>query len=87
MYDKRQFVDVENLNEKIEKVEIFAEIKSERDNKVYVLLTPDEKIGEEVNMNIGYIYEENGNMLLELVENQEELNYVYYLINKSLKEV
>lgn len=86
MQEERQFIEVENLNGEIQKVEIFAEIKSERDNKVYVLLTPDEEIKEEVNMSIGYIYEENGKMNLELVENQEELNYVYSLINKVLKE-
>lgn len=86
MEEERQFIEVENLNGEIEKVEIFAEIKSERDNKVYVLLTPDEEIGEEVNMTIGYICEENDKMNLKLVENQEELNYVYSLINKSLKE-
>lgn len=87
MQEERQFVEIENLNGEIEKVEIFAEINSERDNKVYVLLTPDEAIEEEVNMAIGYIYEENGKMNLELVENEEELNYVYSLINRALREV
>lgn len=86
MEEERQFIEVENLNGEIEKVEIFAEIKSDRDNKVYVLLTPDKVIGEEVNMAIGYVYEESGKMNLELVENQEELNYVSTLINKTLKE-
>ena len=87
MQEERQFVEIENLNGEIEKVEIFAEINSQRDNKVYVLLTPDEAIEEEVNMAIGYIYEENGKMNLELVENEEELNYVYSLINRALREV
>lgn len=87
MQEERQFIEIENLNGEIEKVEIFAEIKSERDNKVYVLLTTDEVIENEVNMAIGYVYEENGKMNLEIVENQEELNYVYSLINKNLKEV
>ena len=87
MSEERQFIEVENLNGEIEKVEIFAEIKSERDNKTYVLLTPDKEIGEEVNMVIGYVYEDSGKMNLELVETQEELNYVYSLINKNLKEV
>lgn len=87
MQEERQFIEIENLNGEIEKVEIFAEIKSERDNKVYVLLTPDKEIGEEVNMVIGYVYEDSGKMNLELVETQEELNYVYSLINKNLKEV
>lgn len=87
MQEERQFIEIENLNGEIEKVEIFAEIKSERDNKVYVLLTTDKVIENEVNMAIGYVYEENGKMNLEIVENQEELNYVYSLINKNLKEV
>ena len=86
MNEERQFIEVENLNGEIEKVEIFAKVKSQRDDKVYVLLTPDETIKENVNMTIGYIYEENGRMNLELVENQEELNYVYSLINDALKE-
>jgi len=85
--EERQFIEIENLNGEIEKVEIFAEIKSERDNKVYVLLTTDEVIENEVNMAIGYVYEENGKMNLEIVENKEELNYVYSLINENLKEV
>lgn len=85
--EERMFVELESLNGEIEQVEIFAEIKSERDNKTYVLLTPDKEIGLEVNMSIGYIYEKEGKMNLELVENEEELNYVYSLINKSLMEV
>ena len=86
MPDDRDFIEVENMDGEIEKVEIFAEIKSERDNKTYVLLTPDETIEEEVNMAVGYIYEENDKMNLKLVENEEELLYVYSLINKALME-
>ena len=86
MQEERNFVEVENLNGEIERVEIFAQIKSERDDKVYVLLTPDEEIGEEVNISVGYIYEANGQMNLELVENEEEINYVYSLINSTLVE-
>ena len=84
--DERKFIEVENLNGEIEKVEIFAEVKSERDNKVYVLMTPDETIEEEVNITIGCIYEKNDKLNLDLIENEEELNYVYSLINKSLME-
>ena len=83
----RLFVELVNLNGEKQKVEIFAQIKSKRDNKLYVLLTPDEIIKEEVNMSIGYIYEENNKMNLELVENEEEINYVYSLINSTLMEV
>ena len=70
MEDERQFIEIENLNGELQKVEIFAEINSKRDDKTYVLITPDENIGDEVNMEIGYVYEENGRMVLELVENE-----------------
>lgn len=83
---ERQFIEIENLNGEIEKAEIFAEIKSKRDDKLYVLLTSDEDIKEEVKMIVGYVYEENGKMNLELVEDAEELNYVYSLVNETLME-
>lgn len=82
----RQFIEVENLNGEIEKVEIFAQVKSKRDDKVYVLLTPDEEIKEDVNMAMGYIYEEKGKINLQLIENEEEFNYVLSLLNEVLAE-
>ena len=74
-----------NLSEK-EKIEIFAQVKSEKDNKLYVLLTPDEEINDEVNIAIATLEEKENEFYINLVENQEELNYVYDLIIKSLKE-
>ena len=85
MQEERKFIELENLNGEVEKVEIFAEIKSDKDDKTYVLLTADEEIGEEVNVSMGHIYEEDGKMNLELVEDLEELNYAYSLINKALR--
>lgn len=83
---ERQFIEVENINGEIEKVEIFDEIKSKRDDKLYILFTSDEEIKEDVGMTVGYVYEENGKMNLELVEDIEELNYVYSLVNETLME-
>jgi len=86
MQEEREFIELENENGEIQKIEIFGEVKSERDNKVYVLFTTDEELKDEVNMTVGYIYEENDRMNLEIVENDEELNYVFDLINKALEE-
>lgn len=86
MQEEREFIELENENGEIQKIEIFGEVKSERDNKVYVLFTTDEELKDEVNMTVGYIYEENDRMNLEIVENDEELNYVFDLINKVLEE-
>jgi len=86
MKKEKEFIELENENGEIQKIEIFGEVKSERDNKVYVLFTTDEELKDEVNMTVGYIYEENDRMNLEIVENDEELNYVFDLINKALEE-
>ena len=86
MLDERTFVEVENLKGEIEKIEIFAEIKSEKEDKTYVLMTGEESIGEEVNISIGYIYDEEDQTKIKLVEDQEEISYVSSLINKALKE-
>ncbi len=82
----RKFIEVINQNNEKEKIEIFAQVKSEKDNKLYVLLTPDEEINDEVNIAIATLEEKENEFYINLVENQEELNYVYDLIIKSLKE-
>lgn len=82
----RKFIEVINQNNEKEKIEIFAQVKSEKDNKLYVLLTPDEEINNEVNIAIATLEEKENKFYMNLVENQEELNYVYDLIIKSLKE-
>ena len=48
----REFIEVINQNNEKEKIEIFAQVKSEKNNKLYVLLTPDEEINDEVNIAI-----------------------------------
>ena len=83
---KREFIEIENLKGETQKVEVFAEIKSKRDDKVYVLLTPDETIGDEVNISIGHIHDEDGKIILELVESEEEIKYVSSLLDEVLAE-
>lgn len=83
MINEREFVEVENMNGEVEIVEIFAKIKSKKDDKLYVLLTPDKSLKEYVNMAIGYVNNDN---ILELVEDYEERDYVYSLINEALTE-
>lgn len=82
----REFIEVINQNNEKEKIEIFAQVKSEKNNKLYVLLTPDEEINDEVNIAIATLEDKDNEFYINLVENQEELNYVYDLIIKSLKE-
>ena len=85
--NERNFIEVENLNGEKETVEIIGEIKSERDDKLYALVTPDKTLGDEISIVVVQVIEKEDNINLEFVENQEELNYVYSLINKKLNEV
>ena len=83
---ERTFIEVINQNNEKEKVEIFAQVKSDKDNKLYILLTPDEQINEEVNIAIATLEEKEHELYINLVEDEKELNYVYDLIIEALKE-
>lgn len=82
MKENREFIQVENLNGEIEEAELICRFKIKDSDKLYALLTTDKVIGEEVNVNIGYLYEENGQKVFELVEDEEELNYIYSLLDQ-----
>lgn len=86
MNKDRQFIEIENLNGEKEQVEIISTIKSKRDNKTYVILTTDKEIGEDVSVNIGYLYLEDNKLNLELVKEIEEINYVNSLIEEIVRE-
>lgn len=86
MNEERNFIEVENVLGQVDKVELIGKIKSERDDKVYAILTTDETIGEEVNIHIGTYYSENGKDFIEIVEDEEEINYVMSLMAKMGSE-
>ena len=82
----RTFIEVINQNNEKEKIEIFAQVKSTKDDKLYILLTPDAQIEDEVNIAIATLEEKENGLYINLVENEEELNYVYDLIINALEE-
>lgn len=82
MKENKQFVKVENLNGFVEEAELICTFKVKGRDKVYALLTTDKVIGEEVNVNIGYLYEENNETIFELIKEQEELDYIYSELNR-----
>lgn len=84
--DNSSFIEIENLNGEVETVEVIAKVNSKKDDKTYILFTPDSEIKDEVNVGIGYVYEENGKDNLEIITNHEEINYVYSLINNEYGE-
>lgn len=59
----REFIEVINQNNEKEKIEIFAQVKSEKDNKLYVLLTPDKEINDELDIAIATIEEKENELL------------------------
>ena len=84
--EQRNFIEVDSGNGDIKKVEVICELKSKSDNKTYVVITEDEEIDDEINVSIAYIYERNEKVYLELIEDEDELNYAYSLMNEMLKE-
>lgn len=82
MIEDREFVEIVNDDGTIEKVEFIGTINSKRDDNVYVLLTADEVIGDEVNVVFGRIYEEDGKEYIDYLKDEEEINYVNSLLDE-----
>lgn len=79
---EREYIEIENDFGEVEKAEIICTIKSERDDKEYVVLTQDEEIGEEVNIVVGILKEENGETTFVEVDDDSEYEYVVSLMEK-----
>lgn len=67
-------------------MELITVVKSKKDDKEYLVLTQDEEIGEEVNIVMAYAYEEDGKDYIEVLKNQEEIDYVYSLLDELVGE-
>ena len=79
---EKRFIEIENDLGEVEVAEVICTINSEREDKTYVVLTQDEEIGEEVNVIIGTLREDDGNTLFAEVESDEEFEYVVSLMEK-----
>ena len=67
-------------------MELITVVKSKKDDKEYLVLTQDEEIGEEVNIVMAYAYEEDGKDYIEVLKEQEEIDYVYSLLDELVGE-
>ena len=67
-------------------MELITVVKSKKDDKEYLVLTQDEDIGEEVNIVMAYAYEEDGKDYIEVLKDQEEIDYVYSLLDELVGE-
>lgn len=83
--DDKRYLQIENDAGEVEVAEIICTIKSEKEDKEYVILTQDEEIGDEVNVIIGILKDENGEKTFIEVEDDEEFNYVVSLMDKIEK--
>ena len=83
---KRTFIELENKVGQVDKIELIGKVKSEKEDKTYAILTTDEIIGEEVSIYIGHIYVKDGKDIIEIIEDEEEINYVLSLIDKVVKD-
>ena len=86
MNEEREFIDIIGDDGTKQEMELIGVVNSERDDKEYLILTQDEEIGEEVNIVIAYAYEEDGMDYIDVVKEQEEIDYVYSLLDELAGE-
>ena len=67
-------------------MELISVVKSKRDDKEYLILTQDEVGADEVNIVMAYVYEEDGEDYIEVLKEQEEIDYVYSLLDELVGE-
>ena len=82
MNEEREFIEIVNSDGSIDSVELIGTINSQRDNKVYAILTDDEIIGENVSVTFGRIYQENGKEYIDYLTDKEEIDYVNSLLDE-----
>ena len=86
MNEERNFIEIVGDDGTSKKMELIDVIGSKRDDKEYLILTPDEEIGEEVNIVMAFVYEEDGKDYIEVLKDQEEIDYVYSLLDEAVGE-
>lgn len=86
MNEEREFIDIIGNDGTTQKMELIGSVNSKKDDKEYLILTQDENIGDEVNIVMAYVYEEDGIDYIEVVKDQEEIDYVYSLLDELAGE-
>lgn len=86
MNEEREFIDIVGADGTTQKMELIAIVESKKDEKEYLILTQDENIGDDVNIVMAYVYEEDGIDYIEVVKEQEEIDYVYSLLDEMAGE-
>ena len=84
--EEREFIDIVGADGTTQKMELIAVVESKKDEKEYLILTQDENIGDDVNIVMAYVYEEDGIDYIEVVKEQEEIDYVYSLLDEMAGE-
>jgi len=84
--EEREFIDIVGADGTTQKMELIAIVESKKDEKEYLILTQDENIGDDVNIVMAYVYEEEGIDYIEVVKEQEEIDYVYSLLDEMAGE-
>ena len=82
MNEEREFIELFGEDGTTQKMELIGVVKSKKEDKEYLILTQDEMIDDEVNIVMAYVYEENGMDYVEVLNDQEEINYVYSLLDE-----
>ena len=83
MINSKEFIDIIDSNGIKETYELITRINSNKDDKVYFILTDDKIINDEVNIKIGYTNKITDK--IEFVKDPEEMDYVFTLISSIVE--
>ena len=84
-YDERKMIKI-NDNGVEKEIEVIAIVPSKIDDKKYAVYTFDKEIGDEVNIDIAVLRSKDNISYLETIENEDELDYAYFLMNEIINE-
>ena len=84
--EEKYYIEIENIAGEVEKAELIGFVPSEIDEKTYVVLTKDETIGDEVNVIVGTLEQEEDVNIFTEIESDEEFEYVVSLMEKLPSE-
>ena len=84
--NSKEYIEIFEEDGTLNKYELITTIKSDRDNKIYYIMTANEEIGEEIDYFVGYVLEDDEDYNITMVDDDNELDYVEMLIDREVGE-
>ena len=81
----KNLVEILDDDGQVRRFELVRELSSKKDDRVYLILTDDKEIKEEVTIHIGSLLKDGENSHFELVTDEDEIKYVYGLMEEDIR--